>query len=63
MIGGIKIEEIASVEKIAPNCEPFQCFALKQYVPMVMSQAPHTKNWRKLIIVSRNFNPMILKIR
>jgi hypothetical protein len=54
VMGGIKIEAIASVEKIAPNCAPVQPFALKQYVPIVISQAPQTKNWRKLMRVKRN---------
>jgi hypothetical protein len=52
-MAGIKMEAMASVEKIAPNCAPVQPLALKQYVPIVISHAPQTKNCRKLIAVKR----------
>ena len=41
---GMNKEESARVENIAPNCAPVQPFALKQYVPIVISHAPQTKN-------------------
>jgi hypothetical protein len=52
---GINKEAKARVENIAPNCGNVHCLALRQYVPMVISQAPHTKNCKKLMRVSLNF--------
>ena len=49
---GMRIEERAKVEKIAPNCPKVQPFPTVQYVPMVVNQAPQTKNCRKLIAVN-----------
>jgi hypothetical protein len=62
VMAGMKSEESASVEKIAPNFAPaFSPAAiglLKKYVPIVISHAPQTKNWRKLMTVSLNLIPI-----
>jgi hypothetical protein len=41
---GMRIEESARVEKMAPNCGKVQPLPSVQYVPIVVSQAPQTKN-------------------
>jgi hypothetical protein len=51
---GIKRDESARVEKIAPNCGKVHPLAFRQYVPIVINQAPQTKNCRKLRIVRRS---------
>ena len=41
---GMKIEEMARVENMAPNWVPVPRPAVKKYVAMVISHAPQTKN-------------------
>jgi hypothetical protein len=60
VIAGIKREDTARVEKIAPNWGKLHPLALRQYVPIVISQAPQTKNCRKLTNVRRSFILMSL---
>jgi hypothetical protein len=51
---GIKSEDKPRVEKIIPKSEPDHFLVWKQYTPIVISHAPHTKNCIKLINVNRN---------
>jgi len=51
---GIKRDDSASVEKIAPNWGKVHPLAFRQYVPIVISHAPQTKNCRKLRTVRRS---------
>jgi hypothetical protein len=43
-MAGIKRDESASVENMAPNWAPVPIPVVKKYVAIVISQAPHTKN-------------------
>src|SRR5512142_1070207 len=43
------------VEKIAPKPVPDQCRFWNQYAPIVSSQDPQMKNWRKFMTIRRSF--------
>src|SRR5690606_36416047 len=54
-IVGMMMEAMPIVAKMEPNEVPSHCFVPNQYLAIVINQAPHTKNCRKLMMMSLIF--------